>query len=336
MSSPVTVLMPNFNNGQFLIEAIDSILTQSFSDFTLLIVDDGSSDNSVELIKAYSDSRIQLVQKPKNSGIVDALNVGLDIIQSRYMVRMDGDDISDPNRLELLFNFMEQNPDVGICSSHLERFGDVSSVDHYELNEDRIKAKLIYATSLAHAGSIMRMSVLNENNIRYRANHPYMEDYDLFFRLKNVTKMVTMDKLLYKYRILKHNSTVANIDSLLSRYHNFYRENVFPELQLESSEENLRLHAELLLWPERTFPFKRYQNWIDKILSQNIKLNVYPQKALEQELLEKWDRFFFLKVADKSIATSFDYFLGGGTIKAGKIEYLVKTKLNRLIGRRTS
>ena len=81
----ISVLLPNYNNASYLKEAIDSILNQTFQDFELLIVDDGSSDNSIEIIRSYSDSRIKLIEKSSNSGIVDTLNIGLDNIHSKYM-----------------------------------------------------------------------------------------------------------------------------------------------------------------------------------------------------------------------------------------------------------
>src|SRR3954469_1580225 len=130
---PITVLMPNYNNAPFLKEAIDSILNQTFTNFHFLIVDDGSTDNSVDIIKQYNDPRITLIQKEKNSGIVDTLNIGLERIESTYIVRMDGDDISTPDRLMILYNFMEENPEIGVRGSQIMHFGNENIRTNYYL-----------------------------------------------------------------------------------------------------------------------------------------------------------------------------------------------------------
>src|SRR5882757_5790861 len=113
MEPAITVLMPNYNNEPFLKDAIDSVLNQTFTNFVFIIVDDGSTDRSVEIIKSYADKRIVFIEKENNSGIVDTLNIGLAQITSTYFIRMDGDDISTNDRFSILYQFMESNPDIG-------------------------------------------------------------------------------------------------------------------------------------------------------------------------------------------------------------------------------
>ena len=130
---------------------------------------------------------------------------------------MDGDDVSVPERLHLLYDFMEQNPQIGVCGSHFQLFGDINEISVMEMNSNMIKAKLIYTNAMSHGPSIYRTEIFKGNNIYYTNNHPYMEDYDLFFRVKGLTEFAHLDKVLYNYRILKHNSTVKNIHTILDR-----------------------------------------------------------------------------------------------------------------------
>ncbi len=107
----ISVVMSVYNGGEFLREAIDSILDQTYTQFEFIIVDDGSTDNSINVIESYKDPRIVLIRQV-NKGLVVALNVGLRKAQGKYIARMDADDISIKNRLEIQLRFMESNPEL--------------------------------------------------------------------------------------------------------------------------------------------------------------------------------------------------------------------------------
>jgi glycosyltransferase involved in cell wall biosynthesis len=331
MQPEITVLMPNYNNELFLKEAIDSILQQTFTNFTFLIVDDGSTDRSVEIITTYTDPRIVLIRKEKNSGIVDALNIGLKQIETKYIVRMDGDDISTPDRIETLFNFMEQHPEIGACGSQIQYFGNENHRSGYHLNNDKLTALLIYSTGVGHATSIFRTTILKQQHLLYRKDPPYMEDYDLFFRLKKNTEFANIDKVLYNYRILKHNSTVANNHTRFDRYRDMYKR-ILSELKIEPSEKNLELHLEFFIKPTLSFEMKEYKKWMVYLISQNEKAQLYSEKALAEILEEKWEHFFF-KVVPLPINKTLQYFFISRKIKLNHLSYFLKYKLNKLIGR---
>jgi glycosyltransferase involved in cell wall biosynthesis len=327
----LTVLMPNYNNAPFLKEAIDSILDQTFKDFIFLIVDDGSTDNSVDIIKSYGDHRIKLILKEKNSGIVDTLNTGLEQVDTRYIVRMDGDDRSVPERLETLFDFMEKNPEVGICGSQMQYFGNQHDTTHYFTDKNKLKAQLIYSGSVSHPSVIIRTQVLRSNHILYRNTHPYMEDYDLFFRLKDKTSFANIDKVLYQYRLLSHNSTVKNYHTRLDRYRIFFND-VLTELDIDPNQKNIELHLEFFVHPATTFGIEEYRNWMNYLMLQNKKKNIYPQKELEELFIKKWEQLFF-KIVPRSLNKTFDYFYLSKKIRKDQLSYLLKFKINRLIGR---
>lgn len=331
MQSEITVLMPNFNNEPFLKEAIDSILNQTFDNFIFLIVDDGSTDNSLDIIKSYSDKRIVLIEKNKNSGIVDTLNIGLEYITTKYAIRMDGDDISTENRFEVLFNFMENNPEIGVCGSEIQTFGDSNGLWKYNTEKDKIKARLIFNAGVGHASCIFRMDVFKKNNIIYSNKHPYMEDYDLFSKLKKYTEFGNVTQALYKYRILKHNSTVKNRDTVFERYRNMYKD-VLIELEIEPTKKNIETHFDFFINPTLSFKIIDYKKWLDFLILQNKKTHIYPQKALEEILADRWDIFFF-KIVPLNIKKNIEYLMATKKISAKKLSYLLKFKINKLIGR---
>jgi len=319
--------MPNYNNAPFLKEAIDSILNQTFTNFHFLIVDDGSTDNSVDIIKQYNDPRITLIQKEKNSGIVDTLNIGLERIESTYIVRMDGDDISTPDRLMILYNFMEENPEIGVCGSQIMHFGNENIRTNYYLEKDKIKSQLIFNNPVGHATAIIRTKLIHQHHFSYRNKYPYMEDYDLFLRMKNQTVFANIDRVLYYYRLLNHNSTLKNKDTLFQRKKNIFSD-VLSELQIPATEENLTKHLEFFVSSSISFPIRDYRRWIDYLIQQNQKNAIYPHHAFIELLEEKWTHFFF-KVSALPIGKSFTYFFISKKIRANHLLYLLKCKINR-------
>ena len=120
----ISVVMPAYNAENYIREAIDSILAQTFRDFEFLIIDDGSTDHTVEIIRSYSDSRIRLYQNERNMGVAATLNRGLDLARGEYIARMDADDISLPERFAKQAAYMDAHPDVAVCGSNIILFSE--------------------------------------------------------------------------------------------------------------------------------------------------------------------------------------------------------------------
>jgi glycosyltransferase involved in cell wall biosynthesis len=138
MSPYVTVLMPVYNTEMYLKEAIDSILNQTFRDFEFIVINDGSTDSTSDIIESYSDPRIIYLQNEKNLGVATSLNKGLSIAKGTYIARMDGDDVSRCDRLEKQVAFMDANPEIGVCGTWLETIGDRNEVWSPPRNHDQI------------------------------------------------------------------------------------------------------------------------------------------------------------------------------------------------------
>ncbi|NHJ46179.1 MAG: glycosyltransferase family 2 protein, partial [Asgard group archaeon] len=141
----VTVLMSVFNGEKYLREAIDSVLHQTFTDFEFLIINDGSTDNSVEIINSYDDERIHLVHNEQNIGLAASLNKGINLARGEYIARMDCDDINHQTRLEKQVKFMDKNPDIGLLSSANRFIQDdkiLNLVDRFPTDHHTLKAFL--------------------------------------------------------------------------------------------------------------------------------------------------------------------------------------------------
>ena len=119
----LTVLMPTYNVATWVEESIHSVLNQTYHDFELLIVDDGSTDDTLDRVQSIQDSRIRIAAFPDNVGLAENLNRGLDIINTELVARMDGDDIAEPDWLESGVRILDTHPEVGICSFGFQFFG---------------------------------------------------------------------------------------------------------------------------------------------------------------------------------------------------------------------
>ena len=120
----ISVLMPVFNSERYLKTAIESILNQTFQDFELIIVDDGSTDASENIIRSFESEKIFSYKNAGNIGLIATLNRGIDLCRGKYIARMDADDVSLPTRLEKQFNFLKKNPEYALVGSNAERIDD--------------------------------------------------------------------------------------------------------------------------------------------------------------------------------------------------------------------
>lgn len=179
----VTVLMPVFNGEKFIKEAIDSVLKQSFTDFELLIMDDGSMDNTLSLIKRYSDKRIRL--ETRTHDFIGNLNEGLRLAQGKYIARMDADDIMHSERLRIQVKIMEQHPEFAVCGTWLKNFGEGIIPKVFRSLSGEIPTPLLLmlkSNILFHPTIMLRKSFLLSKNIRYE-NYPAAEDYKLYLEI---------------------------------------------------------------------------------------------------------------------------------------------------------
>lgn len=207
MSPVISVVMPVYNAGKYLREAIDSVLNQTFSDFEFLIYNDGSIDDSDEIIKSYSDPRIIYTRIEKNAGYVTLLNKGIDQAKGQFIARMDADDISLPSRFAEQIKFMNENLEIGICGCWIEQFGSRSGQVKLPSSNIDIITSLFYGTPFAHPSVIIRKSVLKENKLYYNNDYLFAEDYELFERMLLITKAANINKFLLKYRL--HSTQVS-------------------------------------------------------------------------------------------------------------------------------
>lgn len=194
----VTVLMPTYNVAPWVEESIRSVLNQTYHDFELLVVDDASTDQTLDVVRAIHDPRIRIASFPNNVGLADNLNRGLDIIDTELVARMDGDDIAEPDWLETGIHVLDTHPEVGICSFGFQFFGAKTSVVRFpELHEDS-KAQMLFGCTVIVP--VFRKSVFTDNNLRYSTEAFPAEDYMMWANAYPLTQIYNVQRTLFHYR----------------------------------------------------------------------------------------------------------------------------------------
>lgn len=183
-TSRVTIVLPVYNCAAYLAQCLESLLVQTFRDFKLLVIDDGSSDGSMEIIQQYAalDKRIRIQRYKSNQGLVYVLNEAIAQCESEFIARMDADDWCEPERLAIQVEYLQRYPSVAIVGSWIQLFGDRDEVWHYRQQDAFIKAMLLFKTSgFSHSSLMARTRLLKD--FPYDPAYRHVEDTELWTRI---------------------------------------------------------------------------------------------------------------------------------------------------------
>lgn len=197
----ISVILPVYNAEQFLQEALNSIKTQTFRNFEVLMINDGSTDSSLKILQTMekSDKRFKLVNLKKNMGIVEALNAGIDLARGEFIARMDADDISLPERFQKQISHLRNCQDVNILGcglTYIDKNGKRLGVDRFS----DFNVPVLVQTPLFHPTVIIRRNPVFTSGLRYRKEFNYAEDYCLWLEAKKLGKIDALNEILLLYR----------------------------------------------------------------------------------------------------------------------------------------
>lgn len=285
----ITVLLPVYNAEAFVGEAIESILLQTFTDFELLIINDGSTDGSKKIIESFKDQRIRFVDNEKNIKLIATLNKGIDLAKGKYIARMDADDISLPNRLEMQFRFMENHPDVGICGTGFETFGKEQKVVKYPERDEDIRTMMLYQIPLCHATAILRRKVFINANLFFNSKFLHAEDYELWTRVADYTKLANIQDVLYmvrthkgsvsqQYKDIQHWNTIQ----IIKKY--------FQKVGVNLTDEEVEKFRNIAysVFPVDKEEVACSEQILFKIVNANRQSNYLPHKQFEEFVSSRW------------------------------------------------
>lgn len=200
----VSIILPVYNAEKTINDSIKSIVEQTFKDWELIVINDGSTDNTENVILSFKDYRINYIKNDCNKGLIYTLNRGLNISKGEYIARMDADDISLSSRIEKQVIFMDSHPDIIVCGTQIEYFG-TKQTSYFKLKfptrDKELKEMLAFATCFAHPTVVIRKNVLTSNKVQYNPVFKNAEDYNMWIDLMPFGKFANLSETLLKYRI---------------------------------------------------------------------------------------------------------------------------------------
>ena len=293
----VSVVMSVFNAEKYLEEAIESILNQTYKNIEFIIVNDGSTDASLSIIKQFMtiDNRIKLVSR-QNKGLPYSLNEGIDLSLGKYIARMDADDISFPDRLMEQISYMELNTEIGVCGAWAEVFGDNvhNSILKHPASHQALLPRLMFSVCFVHPTVVFRGCILKKYNLKYNVNYSNSQDYELWSRLSRYTKMGNVQKPLLMYRQSDSSITYKFSDSQSTLRYELIKKvfsSVLNELNVKNSENENILHytvASNARLQANSIDIEMLGEYFNKIVSSNNKKCAFQKNELLYFLSKKF------------------------------------------------
>lgn len=212
----VSVIMSVYNGTQYLCDAVQSILDQTYGDFEFLIIDDASTDSSLDILRKFNDPRIRIIVNKKNIGLTKSLNVGIAQARGKYIARMDADDISQPNRFEKQVYYLDTYPEIAVVGTCAEMIDDNSkSIGLLSYRAEPTMIDLQESNQVIH-GSIMARKDVLESMGGYPSHYKMCQDYALFLKIVQKYTIHNLQEILYRIRIHASSVTQMNIEKSIA------------------------------------------------------------------------------------------------------------------------
>ncbi|ADO82177.1 glycosyltransferase [Ilyobacter polytropus] len=338
----VSVVMAVFNGEKYLKEALESILRQSYKNFEFVIIDDGSTDDSVKIIESYNEKRIILIKNNKNLGLPTSLNKGIEAAKGKYIARMDADDICKKDRLKLQVEFLEKNEDIDVLAGGVEIFVGGNKWVKKKLYppecHKEIEKRLLYENCLTHPTIMMRKSFLLKNNLKYNVECKFAQDWALWLEATRYGKFYGLNKVLLEYRIHKKSITSNTNNKYVERIkvlsvvlkreleaRGFY----FSEEEIEGIKEFGSISA----LKGKTFKSKTFiENTVKKLHLENDSKGYFDKRIFKNITKEKYIKYLSFTGDFKDYKESIFYegessFLFYKFFYKAKLKYIIKNKI---------
>jgi glycosyltransferase involved in cell wall biosynthesis len=291
MAPKISVIMPVYNGADFVRTAINSILKQSWEDFELILINDGSTDESLKIIESYSDARIRVINNQNNIGLSAARNIGLEAALGKYIAWLDCDDVSKPTRLEKQYQLLESDQTIGLCGTWVETLGNNKKQEwKYPTNPEFLRCRMIFDDPVATSSVMLRRSVIEHDCMRFDLDCPPAEDYDLWERISCRSRIANIPEFLTQYRIHGNQTSVMRAEQQKIAVWKI-QSRLIAQLGLTASNEEKLIHLEIgAAWHfsgEKVSVFAAKQ-WLEKLAATNRKVEFFPEPAFQQVLAERW------------------------------------------------
>lgn len=270
----ISVVMGCYNNETTIKEAVNSILDQSLADFEFIIVDDCSTDGTIDVVRSIQDPRIKLIINSENKGLGYSLNYGVNLSKGKYIARMDADDIAMPRRFEEQVKYLEEHPEVMCVGTGAEKIGSVNLYTQLfsryiipRCTQEEIKAWLLLGTPLLHPSVMMNATLVKRADLNYDPAFRKAQDYELWTRMIWVGEVRNIRKPLMKYRYSAFQSSSKDRSSQITSSQTMYNRMFCKLLGRTLTADEMRIHI-LFATKNRLNPdeLSKVEQWLSYLL----------------------------------------------------------------------
>ncbi len=294
MPAKITVFIPVHNRQKYIAQTIQSVLDQSFKDFQLLLVDDGSTDNSVEIMRSYTDSRITIIENKHNLGIPKTRNIGLEHAEGEYLAILDSDDLMLKDRLKKQNKFLDTHSDyagVGSWSRYIDDYGKIKkAIVMRPVSHKRIMASLLFQCAIHNRTFMVRTELVKTHG--YNNDFLRCQDYELLYRLAQTkrNKFYNLPEILVHGR--KHDQQITSRTSALGdRMKMIIAGQFLDDLNVPYTGDDLSNHIRLArnsgIDSDQSY-IDWTEQWLHKLLQANASAAIYNHMALQQICFKMW------------------------------------------------
>jgi glycosyltransferase involved in cell wall biosynthesis len=290
----ISVVLPVYNVQDYIEECVASILNQSVQDFEVVIIDDCSTDKTVEIIESFNDQRIQITKKEKNGGLIESLNIGFQLAKGKYIARVDGDDYNHPLRFEKQLSILMNNPSISACGCWMESLGSANFIIKHKEKHKEIQSRLLISNPMSLGSTMLFKGAFK--NFQFNIEKIHVEDYDFWAQTAWSCEFYNIQEVLYFYRF--HEEQVStkykklqkkgDIDIKLELFHKLlydvlkYPDSLLTKVMYSNIDCDLK-------------EFKSFFDWCEVITTQNFKLNIFDKIEFERVTSEiRWKIIFNL------------------------------------------
>jgi glycosyltransferase involved in cell wall biosynthesis len=260
--------MPVYNAAPYLREAIDSIVAQTFENWELIVLNDGSSDDSLQIAGSYTDPRIKVLDSKINQGLIYQLNRGIDAARGHYIARLDADDVALPGRLQRQFDYLEKYPEIGLLGGRAAVVGSDEVLAHSEYRDD-ILIELLHRNAFIHSTVMFRTAVYRAVSSGFNEAYKHAEDYHLWQLFALHTGVKNLDDVLIQYRMHAQQVSKVHAGWLESSANKVRLEYISAALKTDLSEYDGRVHLALIFGAEESIAPAVVQRWVKFIKKKN-------------------------------------------------------------------
>ena len=305
----VSILMPVYNAERYLAQAIDSIINQSFTDWELIIINDGSTDQSKSIIESYNDPRIKHYENEANLKLIKTLNKGIGLCTGEYIARMDSDDISQPERLQIQVDFLDKHPSYVMCGTNArvvdnggKKIGKIRNLKRNNF----LQINLLFSNPFVHPSVVIRRKALENNH--YDEYFKHIEDYELWCRVALEGKIANICKDLILYRWHSSNVSVVHNDMQMLLKNEVVKQQL-QELDIIPTEKELYCHRitfRLYVWGKKQNVSVEDFDDVDKWFSKLIRINRRKERYSQPDFIAYlWSRWIVLCISQKKYGKMF-------------------------------